>query len=330
MSQNNTTGNHEPAEGPLQRLEWWILFKGDRIAITAGAVVAVFALGRVLIWLDVIAVGANSHIPSVFSGVIAGLLTLITVTLTINQLILSRVFGTPQELSNNLEGNRQYRNSIEDLADRHSVPTEPADFLSVIGETLHERTTSLQEKIDEAANDRQDASGQLSDIMSEADTLRTIDAEQMRGIEVLEIILGSKHARNISTADRLQDMYADRLSEEAQDDLDAVIELLEAVAIARQHYKTLLLQQTLAQSSRYITYLGFSAIIIALFVPLIYRSQASPIVAPQYLPWVASISIASSLAPLAVFLAYILRIAIVTHYTLTVGPFVPPLEEVQE
>lgn len=184
--------------------------------------------------------------------------------------------------------------------------------------------------MDVTTENGQDASGQLSDIVSEADTLCDIDSDQMRGIEVLEIIMGSKHARNISTANRLQSAYADRLSEDARNDLDAVIDLLEAVAIARQHYKTLLLQQTLAQLSRYITYFGAGAIIVAFFIPLVYRSRASAMVAPEYLPWVASAGIAISIAPLAVFLAYILRIAVVSQYTLSVGPFVPPAEKVED
>lgn len=326
MDKSNSTA----PEGLIHRLEWWLIFKGDRIAITAGSVVAIFMVALALIWLDIISVGAVSYMQLVFSGVIAGLLTLVTVTLTINQLILSRVFGAPQELSDKLEGSREFRETIADLANRHSPPIEPADFLALIGETLYERTTSLQEEMSGAAKDRQDASEQLSDIVTEADTLRNIDAEQMSGIEVLEIILGSKHAQNISIADHLQGAFADHLSKDAENDFDAVIDLLEGVAIARQHYKTLLLQQTLAQLSRYISYFGFSAIVIAVLVPLIYRSGASPMVNPQYLPWIASASIAISIAPLAVFLAYILRIAAVSQYTLSVGAFVPPAKKVRE
>lgn len=330
MGKSDTTVSDGSAKGLKKRFEWWVLFKGDRLAITAGAVVVVFALAMVLVRLDVVSVGPNSRIPLVFSGVIAGLLTLITVTLTINQLILSQIFGTPRELSDNLEGTRQFRKTIEALADRHSAPTEPADFISLIGETLYERTTSLQGKIDAAGTDRRDVSGQLSDIVTEADTLRNVDADEMRSIEVLEIFMGSKYARNISTVDRLQSAYADRLSEDARNDLDEVMDLLEAVAITRQHYKTLLLHQTLAQLSRYITYFGACAIVISILVPLVYRSNASSMIDPQYLPWIASAGIAIGIAPLAVFLAYILRIATVSKFTLSVGPFVPPAEKKRE
>lgn len=330
MGKSDTTVSDGSAKGLKKRFEWWVLFKGDRLAITAGAVVVVFALAMVLVRLDAVSVGPNSRIPLVFSGVIAGLLTLITVTLTINQLILSQIFGTPRELSDNLEGTRQFRKTIEALADRHSAPTEPADFISLIGETLYERTTSLQGKIDAAGTDRRDVSGQLSDIVTEADALRNVDADEMRSIEVLEIFMGSKYARNISTVDRLQSAYPDRLSEDARNDLDEVMDLLEAVAITRQHYKTLLLHQTLAQLSRYITYFGACAIVISILVPLVYRSNASPMIDPQYLPWVASAGIAIGIAPLAVFLAYILRIATISKFTLSVGPFVPPAEKKRE
>lgn len=329
MDKNDTTLTENPNEGPLKRLKLWISFRGDRIALTAGAIAAVFVLVRVLIWVDAIAVGANSYMALLFSGVVAGLLTLITVALTINQLILSRVFGTPQELSGKLEASRQFRNSIAELADRNTVPIEPADFISLIGETLHKRTTSLQEAIYEA-DGRQDTSEQLSGILSEADTLRNIDAEQMRDIDIIEIIIGSRHAQNISAADGLRGTRADQLSEDGQNDLDAVVDLLEALSVAQQHYKTLLLQQTLAQLSRYITYFGAIAIVVAALVPLVYRSMASPMLASQYLPWVASAGIAISIAPLAVFLAYILRLSIVAQYTLSVGAFVPPAEKAQD
>lgn len=330
MGQSDITTSDGSGEGLKKRLEWWVLFKGDRLTITVGAVVAVFVLTIVFVRLDVISVGPKSYIPTVFGGMIAGLLTLVTVTLTINQLILSQIFGTPRELSDNLEGTRQFRKTIEDLSDRHSAPTEPADFISLIGETLYDRTTSLQENVDGAGTDDEDISEQLSNVVTEADTLRNIDADQMRSIEILEIFIGSKYARNISTVDRIQDAYADYLSADAKTDLDAVMDLLEAVAIVRQHFKTLLLHQTLAQLSRYITYFGVCAIVVALLVPLVYRSDASSMIVPQYLPWVASTGIAIGVAPLMVFLAYILRIATVSKFTLSVGPFVPPAEKKRE
>lgn len=61
---------------------WWFLFKGDRLAITGGVVGSVFLLTVTFIHPDIIAVGPSSSMPTVFSGLIAGLLTLITVTLS--------------------------------------------------------------------------------------------------------------------------------------------------------------------------------------------------------------------------------------------------------
>lgn len=317
-------------EEPTNRLSWWLLLEGDRIVITGGAVVAVFLLTMVLVRLNAIAVGPNSSMGTVFSSVIAGLLTLITVTLTINQLILSRVFGSPQELSDQLEGNRQFRRSVEDLTGRRSTPNEPADFVSLIGETLYERTTHLQDVVDDSGGEVPDRFGQLSDIVAQADNLRELDAEEMQSGEVLQTLLGPRYARSLTTVDYLRDTYADRLPEEAQNDLDAVSSLLEAVAVARQYYKTLALQQALAQLSRYIAYVGSISLLVAFYVALTYRSGGSTAVDPQYLPWIASAGVAIGISPLAVLLTHVLRIATISRYTLSVGPFVPPKEQIRE
>lgn len=41
------------------------------------------------------------------SGIVAGLFTVITVALTVNQLISSRVFGSPNTLSSKFEGGKR-------------------------------------------------------------------------------------------------------------------------------------------------------------------------------------------------------------------------------
>lgn len=65
--------------------------------------------------------------------------------------------------------------------------------------------------------------------------------------------------------------------------------------------------------------------IVALLAPLLYKTNPSAVLAP-HLPLVMSASLAVVLAPLVLVLAYMLRLATVFRYTVTVAPFVPPAE----
>jgi hypothetical protein len=293
------------------------------LRVSAVTVAGVFVLTLALVALDVVAVGPSSPGAAVFSSMIAGLLTLVTVTLTINQLILSRVFGTPRTLSDELDGNRKFRDRIEELVGRQSLPNQPGKVLPIIGEEMGEKATNFRAAAAAAGAGDERIEG-LPEIEALAETLREINPDEMSTVAVIERLLGSRYARCIATVDRLRE--ADRLSGDEQSDLDAIDDLLEGFAIMRQYYKTLALQQMLARLSRLVTYFGFVSILVAFYLTLVYRTNGSPAVDPRYLPWLVSAGAAVTLSPLVVFLAYVLRIATVSRYTLSVGPFVSPRE----
>lgn len=326
MPPGHVRGGTDGSDGPLTGLSWWVLFAGDRLVLAGCAVAGVFALTLGLVALDLIAVGPSSAMPGVFGSMLAGLLTLITVILTINQLILSRVFGTPGELSDQLAESREFRDRFETVTGRETIPNEPGTFLSLLGEQLYDRTTTLSERLTDDAAAGDGADEELADLVDHADTLRGIDADEMSVTEVLERLLGSRTARNITIVERLRKQHGAPDSAD-RDEFDAVSHLLEGVAVTRQYYKTLALQQMLARLSRYVTYVGFVSILVATYVALIYRTNAAPAIDPQYLGLVASAAVAVTAAPLAVLLSYVLRIATISRYTLSVGPFVPPKEQ---
>ena len=107
------------------------------------------------------------------------------------------------------------------------------------------------------------------------------------------------------------------------------MDLLETVAVTRQFFKTLSLQQDLARLSRLVAYSGFVALVVSIAMALIYRPDSVTVPA-QHLPLVFSLAIGVILAPLAVFLAYVLRSAPIARHTISVGPFVPPEERADE
>lgn len=114
-----------------------MLIGGNRLFITAGIALGFFLLTWELISSGILSVGPRSPIQSILgSGVVAGLFSLISVTLSINQLISSRIFGALSSLQQKLEGGTDLRATVADIADHPSPPIATAGFISFIGETI--------------------------------------------------------------------------------------------------------------------------------------------------------------------------------------------------
>jgi hypothetical protein len=93
-----------------------------------------------LVRLDVIFVGDDSTISSLLaSGVTSGLLALVTVALTINQLILSRVFGSPNELAD------RYDAATERIVTVVSTPS-PSFDLGEVGNRFADRIAAALDR----------------------------------------------------------------------------------------------------------------------------------------------------------------------------------------
>ncbi|WP_205743002.1 hypothetical protein [Halalkalirubrum salinum] len=121
----------------------------------------------------------------------------------------------------------------------------------------------------------------------------------------------------------LQNEYHASLSEEVRTEFQAIEELLESIAIVRQFYKTIAIQQDFATVSRLLIYSGVLALVTVISLTLIYRTNSVTVPA-SILPVVVSVGIGIIVSPLALFVTYILRAATIARRTVSVGPFVPP------
>src|SRR6056297_3424569 len=128
------------------RLTHWLLLGGNRMAVAVllVAVVVVVLYGGTQ--LGVVAIGPSSSAATAFgSGLISGTVTLVTIALSINQLILSRVFGSPSGLSQKLQGTRDLREQVRGHAGEPAAPNDPAAFLDLLATTLRARAENLRE-----------------------------------------------------------------------------------------------------------------------------------------------------------------------------------------
>ena len=322
------TADEEDGSG---RIAKWILLEGNRFAvagiIAGGIVVVLYALAV----LDFVTLGPQSNVRTLFSsGLTSGLLTLVTVALSINQLLLSRVFGPPKEFANRLSGTEEFRERVSRAAGRSLHQNDPKEFLLALVQALRERSRTLDAELPP------DASGDPAEMPAElaeyADTVaETIQSDTRGGksetMDVLVTLLGSKYAEGLTTLPRLREEYGDDLSERGRVELENVLELVRSVAIFRQFLKTLAIQQDLARLSRLVAYTGVLALVTTFALSLVYTSGAGAVVHPSLLRPVVSLGLGVASLPLALLVSYLLRVATVSRYTVSAGSFVPPEEQ---
>lgn len=314
-------------EGPVDSASDWLFLNGDRRIVAAGIVVAFAGIVGLFVFLGLVAVGVDSSVSQVFgSGLTAGVVTLVTIALSINQLILSRVFGSPNTLRDRLDGSRVLRERVAELAGEPVSPNDPATFLSLLAVTLSERATSAASILEQ---DESETPTELTEALRNiAEYGRSIDdhAEAETPVsDVLSVIVGTEYAINMAAVEHLQNAYAGSIPAEAEVELRVLEDLLESIAVVRQFFKTLVLQQDFAVLSRQLVYSGLIALLGSVSLTLVYRTDTVTI-DPSVLPILVPVVLGVVVTPLGVFAAYILRAATIAHRTISVGPFVPPEE----
>lgn len=307
----------------------WVFLTGSRLRVAAVLSLLFVVLASLLIEFGLVYVGPGSNLSTALSsGMLSGLLTLLTVALSINQLILSRLFGSAGTLSDQLEGTLDYRSSVEEIADVAVSPNEPSAFLTFLADTLERRLGDFQREVASTAvtfDAGEDPEAYTSAVSAYADHLST--AEEIDDpFKVLLLVLGDDYAEHLDSTREFKARYGQRLQVEAVEALDDVLELLKAIATMRQFFKTLTLQQELARLSRELIYSGVPAVLVTYFLSLVYTSSSdmSTAIDPALLPIVTAVATGVILAPLAVLVASLLRIATVSLYSVSVGTFTPP------
>lgn len=254
------------SNGGLDAARRWLFLTGNRTAIAGGLLLGILCLTGALVAANVVRLGPGSNLMNSLSGLISGLLTLLTVTLAINQLVLSRVFGSPGGLTSKLDGALQFRRRIEEIAGVASNPSDPGDFLGLVADALVDRAAELETAVKDAEFDRADAfESYATDLTSYAEKLKQArDSDNTS--QVLAVALDTEYADQITRTRELRAEHGERLPAGASEQLGALLELLKAVATMRQFFKTVAIQQDLARLSRRLIYTGVVAVLVTLYL----------------------------------------------------------------
>lgn len=305
------------------------MLTGDRLVIT-GVLTLAFALGvLVLMVTGVVTVGDSAQMLYVFQALVGGNLTLITIVLSINQLVLSREFNTPGELQNRIDGTTTYRQHVEETTDRPTLPVTPSDFLFTLTEETQQTARRLREAVDDVDQSEltEDVDVLVSALTSETDHTKTLLADSQDGIfSALVVTLQTNYSHQINEAHRLQAVYEDDLTPDVEEEFSTLAQNLKELDIARQYFKSVYTQSELARLSRFLLYVGIPAVGSSLLMLLVYASTTDLSVMNDLKLFVPVIVVVG-FTPLAMLAAFILRVALVAQQTIAITPFTIPTQE---
>lgn len=318
-----------PDEPLRQRALEWLLLDGDRqaVAVVLAGLFATYFLA--LAATGVVPLLDVQSLFYVFSALVGGNLTLVTVVVSINQLLLSRELQTPGELRSQIDDVIDYRRDVED-ATGEVAPVEPLGFLKLLAEATREdvqRLGGLSYGATPAAfrDEVDDAVGDLTAQMEEI--LAILGDSEEDTIEVLSVVLETNYAHEINRLRRVKHAYEEDIDEQIRDCIDAVVDRLQEIDVARQYFKAIYLQQELSSLSRMLLYVGLPAVAVGLGSLLHLTVPAGDPAALSYPAFFLVVSLTIGTLPLAILCSYILRTATVTYLTAATLPFTTPEQE---
>lgn len=302
----------------------WVLLEADRRVLVAAMLLGVVALFGGALLADVAAVTNDDSLTRLFSSLVVANVTLVTVAITIIQLILSRELAAPDELHDRIRQVIEYRHDVEAAADVDVSPVTPDEFLEFIAAQIREHAESLRASAagDVSPTCRAAVDDYAATLVDQSDRIEaTLEERPVGSFDTLLTILNADLTRDVYVAERLRTGCDDALPPAATRELDDVYSLLEYMGVARQYFKTLYLQRELAVLSRRLLYVGVPAVASSTLTVWLYGHPGGAVLRGPALAAAVLAATVVALAPLAVLVAYILRLTTITRQTASLVPF---------
>ncbi|MFC6826635.1 hypothetical protein [Halopelagius fulvigenes] len=295
---------------------------GDRLLLTLGISVAVLAFLLVLHAFDVIAFRNQNSITRMASGMIAGSFSLVTLVVSVNQLILSQEFSPAGKHRNQYAGVMEFRRDIEERSGVSTAPIEPARIVAVIADAIIRRANELADVIEGHPDEEFERRVVEYTEQLEGDTEwidEQLDRSSVETFDALSVAVEYDDGWQISAARSLRN-DAPELTDETAAAFEELIDTLRLFSTMQEHFKTVYLQRELTRFSQLTIYCGVPAILAAALIALLYGDVGGAAINVQILPYVTAFLTTVVFVPLALLASYILRTATVTRRTATTGP----------
>ena len=308
----------------------WFLLDGDRWEVVSLLVLLVFILSFILGLTPLVAIAERRFSTTIFGSITSGLLSLIPIVIAVNQLTMSQLFSTPDELRKNMQNIQNFRKNIESKFPKEpTAPTNPDEFLIKVNSHLAELTTELRDAT-KNIDDKQ-LSAQIEeycgDILKETEEIdEKIQGDNLPLIQILLPIMDDQHSKNINTARTMVAEHSEVLTPRTQELLKELRDLFVAMDVIRQYFKSLYIQEELARLSKLIAYTGSGAFVLSSFAVMVFAGRVPLPIPPAEIQLAVSVTLALAFTPVAVLVAFVARIATIVRHTVAPGTFTPRSE----
>lgn len=308
----------------------WFLLTGNRLAVTVVLLVGfagpLFAAGA----LGLVRLTTASRTLWFLNGTVNGLLTLIPISVGVNQIVLSHEFGSIGSLYERRKDLTQFREQVERQTNTPVSSPRPSAFFQTLLRAVSDTAASV-ERGNPSGDDPipEEVERYLQSVGIHADQVSERVAEEGHdALDTLVLVLTFEDTVQFNEARRLQTDI--ELSEKTTAKLDDLEKLFTQIDAARQYLKTIVIERQLARLSRLLVYTGVVAIAVAAVGIFTYRDVTGLALSRPALVVIAGTIVTVTLIPLAVLSAYILRVATIARQTAAFGPFVAGAERQTE
>lgn len=308
----------------------WFLVSGDRLLVSfvvlLGIGIAFFVVGIT----GIATVTTPRRVMWYLNGTVNGLLTLVPISVGVNQIVLSHEFGSIQDLYDRRTDITEFRERVEERTETAVASPYASSFFETLLTAISDSASTIQERSGDfqKAEMRNELEELGESVSEEANRVNEeLAAKNGSMIRTLLVTLSFDDTRQFHETRRVQAKLSDS-DTDLSEELEYLNELFLEIDAARQFLKTVVVERQLARLSRLLIYSGIPAVVAAAIAIFSYRDIAGLTLSRPVLVVTAGTIIVVTLVPLVILGAYILRVATIALQTATYGPFIP--EETEE
>lgn len=193
---------------------------------------------------------ANS-ITRMASGMIAGTFSLVTVVVSVNQLILSQEFSPAGQFRDRLSGVLEFQRDVEDATNVPATPAAPTRMLELLIAAIRDRANNVSDSVTnhDDTEYRELVTEYADSVVNTTEEIsQRLEAAEMTAFDTLSAAIEYDEGWQLYAARHLRNDNPTQ-SEETDVAFDELIKVLRLFSTAQDHFKMIYLQRELTRFS---------------------------------------------------------------------------------